>query len=358
MRRTLILLAFCLLLALLLNFCGEDNCGLLKGYAPLQDLYADYAVAPGESVVINVVIQDDSSACTEADSLVGVWWYQGSKYWKRELLTKIVDPGGQDTLQAQWGAFSKADSADPSGRPLQGLYSVEVYAYNACGKGLITTMTYRVSDVARETGPIRVTITTTHTGGTPVIDADVWATDMNGFVVIAGGQTNSEGQWTFWRPEASQIPPGDSILVWMSHPYVNFVVPETVVVQNVAVDSTFDGVDHTPTIFPDPDLQWVFGYLKWPGSDAGTMIPRIGVTITAQLVRGKAPYVPSSTLSRYVFTTETDSTGRWNLWVVPNEDITPPNTKYEFRIEDDDVEIVKVVEVPDEDGAIDFNDLR
>jgi len=200
------------------------------------------------------------------------------------------------------------------------------------------------------------TVNLTYDGGTPLDGALVGIRQMTGAAVLASGTTDAGGTFAFWRKLPTTIPPGDSLLVFMSHPFVTFTVPETLVVQAVDVDSTWEGIDHTPDIAPDPDLKHVYAYLKWPGSAAGTMLPRAGIIVGAELVRGTAPYVPSSTLSRYVFADTTDVNGRWDLWVVPNDDITPLGTRYKFVI-GDIPEIIKIVIVPDAPGSVDFNDL-
>jgi hypothetical protein len=201
---------------------------------------------------------------------------------------------------------------------------------------------------------IACTIATTYDGGSPAADVILGVRYLDGDAIIATGATDAAGEWRFWTQ--APVSPPESLVVWFAHPWISYENPETLVVQAADVDSTWDGASYVPDVAPDPSMREVRGSLVLPGGAGGSTTPRVGITVKGELVRGTAPYVPSITLSRYFFSTVTDSLGRWSLWVVPNADIEPAGTRYKFTIVDDPV-IIKIDEVPDEVGPINFNDL-
>jgi hypothetical protein len=203
-------------------------------------------------------------------------------------------------------------------------------------------------------GVIQITVTATHSGTTPVPGALIAVRAAAGAPVFAVGLTDAIGEFKFWRPRPLTT---ESLAVYLSHATTSWTVPETLVVGQVDQAVSYDGTDHSPLIAPSPDLKHVFGYWFIPGSDDGTFPGFEGITVKAELIRGVAPFVAAGTLSKYRFQTTTASTGRWDLYMTPNSDITPAGTRYRITIQDPEGDVIKVVTIPDTPGAISFDDL-
>jgi hypothetical protein len=206
-------------------------------------------------------------------------------------------------------------------------------------------------------GVVDVTVTAIHSGTTPVGGALIAIRDEAGTNVLAWGLTDTNGEYHFWRPRPN---PDETVKVYLSHATTAWTVPQTLVITPGDQSVTYDGTDHTPTVAPDPTLKHIFGYWKAPGGDAGALLvgdDLEGVEVWFELIRGRAPYVTATSLSKYRFRDLTDENGRWDLWVTPNSDITPSGTRYRVTIKDPEGDVRRIVTVPDTPGATQFKDL-
>ncbi len=103
-------------------------------------------------------------------------------------------------------------------------------------------------------------------------------------------------------------------------------IPFNLTIDGGPVCDTIWASKFDPGPSPSPDLCRVYGWVFGTGYDS-----LIGVTVQAKLKQMPVRY-GSIVLSPYEKSTVTDSAGYWYLDLIPNEDIDPSNTKYQFTI--------------------------
>ena len=109
---------------------------------------------------------------------------------------------------------------------------------------------------------------------------------------------------------------------------------DTLVVDSVELDTVF-GTAFYPSPPPSADLCRVWGFLY--GID-GT--PSEGASVSAELTAVSARY-NGSVVSPYAVSTTTDSTGLFELDLIPSDRLTPAGARYEITIERSDGAILR-----------------
>jgi len=284
--------------------------------------------APGTRHILEVTYADTlgniySGYSGEMDSVVAKVYMDSSGtavLWQ----TVYLDSLGPGT----WAKVIDADSSE-----VQGDYFATIVGYSVQGRTPPSRDEWQVSDHFDIFGGRTVSLTAVDTSTTPdsvVPSATVTVRGLSTSTVVAHGETNSQGVFSWTMPTGA-----DTVRVYAEKlAQVFFASPETI---NIAatgdVADSLLGYTFDPGDPSDPSRCIAYGRVK-----EGNGQPVSGATVTCELVlpagSNAAVVTDTGTLLTYAqFDTTTSSTGYFQFELYKNSDITPTTCQWKVTCE-------------------------